>query len=109
LGEAIVLPSVIVGGVARTALGEVSVRHEDATLADVLVRPEQVTVSESGTGALGRVLHRSYRGAQWRLEIDCRDGGVDEPFCVDVPAMVDVKPGDLVRLGVSGEVHVFAR
>ena len=109
LGEAIVLPAEIRDGVAKTALGEARVGHDDAVRVEVLVRPEQVTILESGTGALGRVLHRSYRGAQWRLEIDCRDGGVAEPFSVDLPATVDVKPGDLVRLGVSGEVHVFER
>lgn len=110
LGEAIVLRSAIVGGVAKTALGDVPVRHEDVARADVLVRPEQVVVgaqSESSAGALGRILHRSYRGAQWRLEIECRDGGVAEPFCVDVPAGLDLKPGDLVRLSIANEAHVF--
>lgn len=110
LGEAIVLPSAIHGGLAKTALGDVPVRHGDAARADVLVRPEQVVVVAQlgdSKGALGRILHRSYRGAQWRLEIDCRDGGVSEPFSVDVPASLDLKPGDLVRLCVVGEAHVF--
>lgn len=106
------MPSEIRDGLAKTALGDASVRHDDAVRAHVLVRPEQVTVlaqADSGAGALGRVLHRSYRGAQWRLEIDCRDSGVSEPFSVDIPATVDVKPGDLVALGISGEVHVLTR
>lgn len=110
LGEAIVLAASIHNGVAKTALGDVAVRHGDISQVDVLVRPEQVMVaaqSDSGTGAPGRILHRSYRGAQWRLEIECRNGGISEPFCVDVPAAVDIKPGELVRLEVSGEVHVF--
>ena len=112
LGEAIVLPAAIHGGIARTALGDVPVRHDDAAQADVLVRPEQVVVeaqSDQNHGAVGRILHRSYRGAQWRLEIDCRAVGVSEPFSVDVPASLDLKQGDLVRLGVKSEAYVFPR
>lgn len=109
LGEAIVLASVIHGGVAKTALGDVPVLQDDAERADVLVRPEQITVAAEGNGALGRVLHRSYRGAQWRLEIECRDGGLPEPFSVDVPASLDLRPGDPVRLSVNSEAYVFPR
>lgn len=112
LGEAIVLSAPILGGFARTALGDVLVRHGDTTRANVLVRPEQVEVSaqtNQSAGACGRILHRSYRGSQWRLEIDCRDGGVPELFSVDVPASLDLQPGDLVKLRVVEEGHVLAR
>ena len=110
LGEAIVLPADVRDGVARTALGPVQVRHGDAVGAAVLVRPEQVRIETRPEieGALGRVLHRAYRGAQWRLEIDGREAGIADPFCMDVPATLDLKPGDLVGLSVAGEGHVFA-
>jgi iron(III) transport system ATP-binding protein len=109
LGEAIVLPAEVKDGVARTALGTVPVRHGDASAATVLVRPEQVQIGAptDGEGALGHILHRAYRGAQWRLEVECRQGGLSEPFFVDVPAALDFKPGDVVRLRLGNEAHVF--
>lgn len=109
LGEAIVLQGRVEKGMARTALGNIAVRQGDAAQASVLVRPEQVRISaqSEAQGALARILHRAYRGSQWRLEIACQEDSIAEPFSVDVPAAVDFKPGDLVRLSVTGEAHVF--
>lgn len=111
LGEAIVLPARVQNGVAQTALGDIAVRHEDAAQADVLVRPEQVHIGAQSeeAGALGRILHRAYRGAQWRLEVECQEGGLSKPFSVDVPSALDFKPGDLVRLRISDGAYVFPR
>ena len=111
LGEAIVLPATISGGRAQTALGDVPVRHDDAARANVLVRPEQVRVAppSDDTGALGRILHRAYRGAQWRLEIECKECGLAEPFSIDVPASFELSPGDHVRLSIADEAYVLPR
>jgi iron(III) transport system ATP-binding protein len=111
LGEAIVLPATISGGRAQTALGDVPVRHDDAARANVLVRPEQVRVApqSDGVGALGRILHRAYRGAQWRLEIECQACGIAEPFSVDVPASFELRPGDHVRLSIADQAFVLPR
>lgn len=102
LGEAIILVGEIREGFAKTALGRIAVRHEDGA-GTVLVRPEQVSLVADGP-VRGRVLHRAFRGASWRLEIECV--GVT-PFSVDVSAALEVAAGDEVGLAVSGQGHVF--
>lgn len=103
LGEAIVVEGSIKSGIAETALGPVTVASGDMARATILIRPEQIVLSDSGSS--GTVTSRSYRGAQWRLDI--KPAADIAPIAVDVPASSDQQPGMLVHLQVKGTAHVF--
>lgn len=103
LGEAIVVTGAIRNGAAQTVLGKIAVDHPDRASAEILVRPEHLVVGAGG--ARGIVTHRSYRGAQWRLEIK-PDADIAQ-LVVDVPATSEYRPGETVFLQVDGKGHVF--
>jgi iron(III) transport system ATP-binding protein len=108
LGEAIILSSSISNGRADTALGPIPVEHGDARAANLLLRPEQITVSKDphkDIAMAGRIIHRTYRGAQWRLDIACT--GLAQRLVVDVPAQLIFDVGDEVYLSLTGRGHVL--
>jgi iron(III) transport system ATP-binding protein len=107
VGEAVILPADVQGDVARCALGSLTVRptHADGH-ADVLVRPEQISVRSAGFGGgtPARVLDVSYFGhdALVRLELD---GGI--VVTARPPGYAAPTPGQRVSLVVEGSVHAF--
>jgi iron(III) transport system ATP-binding protein len=105
LGEAIILPATLGGGLAETALGVVPVaapniegRH------DVMLRPEQLTVSHSETEAVGRILDMTFCGGTLDARIELQDGSA---FRLDIPNRDALAAGDPVSVRVSGTAHVF--
>ncbi|HEY0487825.1 MAG TPA: ABC transporter ATP-binding protein [Mycobacteriales bacterium] len=108
VGEAVLLPAVVRGGIATCALGEVAARGPlDDGPAEILVRPEQVRLhAEPSPGAVGaRVTDVSYFGhdAAVRLEV--------LPEATPVMARVtghDLPvPGATVWLTVTGDAPAF--
>jgi iron(III) transport system ATP-binding protein len=104
VGEAVLLPATVRGGIAACALGEVTTR---GTLGDgpaeILVRPEQIQLGTTGISA--RVTDVSYFGHDAAVRLDLLPGGPTVTARVhghDLPA-----PGTEVRLTVTGDVPTF--
>ena len=105
LGEAIVLPADIVDGRADCPLGVLSV--DDGAYrgrADILLRPEQISVSATGEGASGVISEINFCGPTSDARIVV---GEDFAFRLDIPSRETLLPGDAVKIGVSGKAHVF--
>ncbi|TPG36891.1 ABC transporter ATP-binding protein [Mycolicibacterium hodleri] len=109
LGDCVLLPGTVTGGVADCVLGRLPVRDEAADgPATLMLRPEQLiatTVTDDGHGTgVGTVLSSEFRGHDVLLVVD---PGAGEPITVrqhslDPPA-VDAK----VRVDVVGPVVVL--
>lgn len=107
VGGATVLPAQVTGGLARCALGDLSVPHDEARGdAQVLIRPEQIQVGEGGEdGVAARVTEVSFYGHDAALRLDLLPTGphvVARTVGSAVPST-----GAVVRLRVTGPVTLF--
>jgi iron(III) transport system ATP-binding protein len=104
VGEAVLLPATVRGGIASCALGDITARGPlgDGP-AEVLVRPEQIQLGTTGVGA--RVTDVSYFGHDAAVRLDLLPGGPTVTARVhghDLPAL-----GTEVRLTVTGDAPTF--
>ncbi|WPO97600.1 ABC transporter ATP-binding protein [Pseudomonas sp. HR96] len=103
LGEAIILPAQVAAGGADCALGRVAV---GATAPPgpgrLLLRAEQLCLAE--VGAPGQVLSLEFNGSHFGVEVRLDAGPL---LSLRVPSAAQVSVGDRVRIGVSGQAHVF--
>ena len=110
VGEVVVLPAEVSDGVARTALGRLSLLRGQVTAGRgvVAVRPEQIHLLRSGRGGVtARVLGTAFYGhdAAVRLEVTGPDGVAVPVLCrTQGPLPAD----DEVGLLVAGPVSFFA-
>lgn len=107
VGGATVLPARVTGGLARCALGDLSVPTGEAPGdAQVLIRPEQIQVGEGGEdGVEARVSEVSFYGHDAALRLDLLPTGphvVARTMGSAVPST-----GAIVRLRVTGSVRLF--
>jgi iron(III) transport system ATP-binding protein len=113
LGEAIVMPADIADGRAESPLGVLPV--DDIAYrgkAQIMLRPEQVTVSQAGgenggEGASGTIAEINFCGPTSDVRI--RLGGDPQGFSfrLDIPSRETLVVGDRVAIGVAGAAHVF--
>jgi iron(III) transport system ATP-binding protein len=109
VGEAVLLPAIVRGGVASCALGDVAVREPGSDgSAEILVRPEQIELhAEARTGAVSaRVADVSYFGHDAAVRLEVLPGGPPVLARVhghDLPAL-----GSEVWLTVTGDAPAFA-
>jgi iron(III) transport system ATP-binding protein len=113
LGEAIVMPADIADGQAKSPLGVLPV--DDAAYrgkAQIMLRPEQVTVSQAGgenggEGASGTIAEINFCGPTSDVRI--RLGGDPQGFSfrLDIPSRETLFVGDRVTIGVAGAAHVL--
>ncbi len=107
VGGATVLPAQVYDGLARCALGVLSVPHAQARGdAQVLIRPEQIQVDDGHEdGVAARVTEVSFYGHDAALRLDLLPSG---PHVVARTIGSAVPPtGAIVRLRVSGAVTLF--
>ena len=114
LGDALILPAQVASGRADCALGPLPVRdrtrHGPATL---MLRPEQVSLSPdapgNGSAPLGEVLEADFGGADCALTLRLLDGpgSGGPPLLLRCPGMQAPPVGSRVRIGVTGEAHLF--
>ncbi|WP_105400167.1 MULTISPECIES: ABC transporter ATP-binding protein [Neorhizobium] len=113
LGEAIVMPADIADGQAKSPLGVLPV--DDIAYrgkAQIMLRPEQVTVSQAGghnggEGASGTIAEINFCGPTSDVRI--RLGGDPQGFSfrLDIPSRETLFVGDRVTIGVAGAAHVL--
>ena len=125
LGDAIILPASIRGGFAHCTLGRIAVAtSETRDNARILLRPEQLLLKRtsregmSGTPEMlfGEVVEVEFGGANCMVAVrllnnpDPPDAAAiaSSPLILRKPGMDAPSPGEIVRISVSGEAHVFA-
>ena len=111
LGDAIIVPARIAGGIAACALGRIPVAPGSAGEARIMVRPEQITLETvSGPSAepapgFGRIVEAEFAGASCAVSVRLADGS---QILVPVPAADLPAAGAVVRFALAGTAHVFA-
>jgi len=108
VGEAVLLPAEVHNGLARCALGDVAL-YEPAVEGPVtvLLRPEQIQVTEDTAGIPARVTHLNYYG---------HDATIALRLLPDGPAVLArtssralPAPESVVRLSVTGTAQHYSR
>ncbi|MEO9221633.1 MAG: ABC transporter ATP-binding protein [Mycobacteriaceae bacterium] len=108
VGEAVLLPATAHDGLARCALGELVL--QDPTVegpVTVLLRPEQVHVTDEASGVPARVTHLNYYGHDATLALRLLPDGPSVLLRTNSRALPH--PESVVRLAVSGTVHPYPR
>jgi len=110
LGEANIVPGTVGRGVADTPIGTLRLAEGDGPVtgpADVLVRPEQITLRplRDGRGApgqlTGRVVHREYYGHDCVVLVAV--DGTDQPLRVRCAGRAPAEVGDVVAVSADGD------
>jgi iron(III) transport system ATP-binding protein len=109
VGEAVLLPAQVAGGLARTVLGDLPAPHAPAGAGTVLVRPEQVEVlGEAAIGTVPAIVARQdFFGHDALLALRLDDGRQVQARIFDLAAP-GLEPGQRVGLRVRGPVVVYA-
>ena len=101
VGDAVVVPGVVSGNTASTALGQLSLREPvpSAGPAQIMVRPEQITVTPDETGD-AVVTGSDYFGHDQLLALSWLGSGLH--VRARVLGAAEVAPGQRVRPTVAG-------
>jgi iron(III) transport system ATP-binding protein len=122
LGEAVIMPARIEGGMASTAFGTLPVHQNHMGGAShVMIRPEQIAVRRGvaggdADGILAKVAATEFAGAQCLMTLDLirpaagfgGEGAAHlQQFVLHASAFGLPEPGETVSLAVNGSVHAF--
>ncbi len=118
LGDAIVLPAIVEGGSAKCVFGRLRVRPGKISgAATILVRPEQITLTEvaagvdagDGDASFGEIVEAEFAGAYQAVTIKPRgaDAAAGPLIVVHSAPTFAATPGKVVRLDTAGEARVF--
>ncbi|MBS2532167.1 ABC transporter ATP-binding protein [Catenulispora sp. NF23] len=117
LGEANLLPAVLRGGQADTALGAVPLADGlPDELADeaetphgsqtVMLRPGQLRLAAEGMDTTpARILDSRFRGTDWRVELTLEDSAVAGPPLIAYVSTAPPPVGQQVHVGVQGSAY----
>ena len=106
MGEAVILPGIVSGDRVTCALGQLplAIAIPDG-MADVLVRPEQIRLTQEGAiRALVRQIVFYGHDASVTLALD----GLDPEVTARLSGHMVPQPGDRVALAVEGPVMAYA-
>ncbi len=114
LGDVVRLPACFTSDGLDCALGAVQAMTAQAaespfalsTDVDVVVRPEDLVLTDAPGAVRGRVLQTRYHGAHALVKIALGDG---TEVSVRVPGRTAPQPGDMVPVRVDGPVLAFPR
>ncbi|MGQ3214454.1 ABC transporter ATP-binding protein [Shinella sp.] len=109
LGDAVLLPATVTNGFADCALGRVAVEGGHAGKAEIMLRPEQISIVVDGTAPQdgGRVVDVQFGGAVCTVAVALPDIALP-PILIKTSSIALPALGALVRLGVTGKAHVFS-
>jgi iron(III) transport system ATP-binding protein len=105
VGEAVLLPASVCDGYATCELGSLVVRGAADGPARILLRPEQLVLSDGGTGVEARVRDVSYFGHDASVRLELVPGGTE--VLARVAGHDRPRAGSLVRLSVVGEALAY--
>jgi iron(III) transport system ATP-binding protein len=122
LGDAVILPAMVEDGWAQCALGRLAVAKGSANgAASVMIRPEQVLLTglapadpptKSEGEAIAQVLEIDFGGSVCTLVLRLKGHSDNIPgstISLRRSGAETFSAGDLVRIAIAGEAHVFAR
>ncbi|WP_460370281.1 TOBE domain-containing protein, partial [Actinocorallia lasiicapitis] len=101
VGESVLLPATATDGTATTALGPVPLAaRTEQDAGTVLLRPEQLVLTDTAADAQGTVTDVRYYGhdAMVALTVD----GLDVPVLIRVTGPLTHRPGDRAGIRVTG-------
>ncbi|MXN45277.1 ATP-binding cassette domain-containing protein [Shinella kummerowiae] len=109
LGDAVLLPATVTNGFADCALGRVPVESGHAGKAEIMLRPEQISIVVDGATPQegGRVVDVQFGGAVCTVAVALPDIALP-PILIKTSSIALPALGALVHLGVTGKAHVFA-
>ncbi|MEU7604920.1 ABC transporter ATP-binding protein [Streptomyces sp. NPDC040724] len=103
VGDAVLIPGMADDGTATTALGRLPLEVPPVGRSEgtVLLRPEQLQLTEAATAAQGTVTDVTFYGhdAMVTVSVD----GLESPVGIRVPGPVAVRPGQRTGILVKGE------
>ncbi|MEZ0107679.1 iron(III) transport system ATP-binding protein [Catenulispora sp. EB89] len=109
LGEANLLPAVVRGEVAETALGALALEdgcESRGGSQTVMLRPGQLRLGADGAGTTeARIVDSRFRGTDWRVELTLEDSHVVGPPLIAYVAEAPPATGQRVHIGVNGYAH----
>jgi iron(III) transport system ATP-binding protein len=108
VGEAVLLPASVSDGYATCELGSLAVRGAVVPVSGpvrILLRPEQLVLSDGGTGVEARVRDVSYFGHDASVRLELVPGGTE--VLARVAGHDRPRTGSLVRLTVVGEALAY--
>nr|WP_298093896.1 ABC transporter ATP-binding protein [uncultured Shinella sp.] len=110
LGDAILLPATVGGGFADCALGRVAIDGNHTGKADIMLRPEQISIAIDTSAPMGggaRVVDVQFGGAVSTVAIALPDTSLP-PVLIRTSGLALPSPGDIVQLDIAGRAHVLA-
>ena len=109
LGDAVLLPATVTNGFADCALGRVPVESGHAGKAEIMLRPEQISiVVDSATPQEGgHVVDVQFGGAVCTVAVALPDITLP-PILIKTSSIALPALGTRVQLSVAGKAHVFA-
>ncbi|GLI01522.1 ABC transporter ATP-binding protein [Phytohabitans aurantiacus] len=106
VGEAVLLAATVDGTGAATALGRIALRGPaPAGLHTVLLRPEQLRISDNGGGVAATVVRHDFHGHDALVQLQLADGTRVTARVLDTTP--PVVTGETVTVTVSGQAHTF--
>jgi iron(III) transport system ATP-binding protein len=113
LGEAIIVPARMAGGIAETLFGRVPVAVPLSGEAEIMLRPEQLRLGppdeRTSPGVIGRVAEAAFGGSTTAVAVTVPlPGGGERTVTVRVASGDAPEPGARVRVTVTGSAHVFS-
>ena len=110
LGDAVLVPGTVADGVVVCGLGSLPAQGELRGDVQVMVRPEQISLSSAGTGQRDATVRSvSYFGHDAVVELDLADDVPGHVVRARVVGLTPPEPGDRVALTVVGSVRTFPR
>lgn len=107
LGDAVILPATLSSGWANCVLGSLEVGEAERTgAAEIMIRPEQIVLSDDTSGATGHVIDVEFVGATSVVTIAVT-GHAGPPIVLRQPSNLGVAQGREVRLRVKGRAHAL--
>lgn len=104
LGAAIVLPAMLTGDVAECVLGRVGVDRAGSGAGRIMLRQEQIVLTESGPGITAEIVHAQFAGGTCTITL--RLPG-DVRLTLRVPQNAVSAVGSIVRVVVVGCAHLL--
>ncbi|SDC01218.1 iron(III) transport system ATP-binding protein [Raineyella antarctica] len=111
LGDAVLLAGTAADGLVDCRLGTLPVGGPvPSGEVQVMVRPEQITLTETGTGQLDATVRAvTYFGHDAVVELDLANDAAHHPLRARVIGLHPPTPGDRVGVSVVGSVRAFPR
>jgi iron(III) transport system ATP-binding protein len=103
LGDAVIVRADASGGSADTVLGRIALRKPASGPVDIVLRPEQIRIGDSGTSAV--VTRVEYFGRQTLVHMKPAQGDIE--LSAGVFGGPAPKVGSTVRVSVSGEAMAY--